>query len=38
LEKQGYADEVIDISPNELPASGAERQLIVVAAYMRPQP
>jgi hypothetical protein len=38
LEKEGYADEVIDISPDELPASGAERQLIVVAACMRSQP
>ncbi len=38
LKKQGYADEVIDISPDELQASGAERQLIVVAAYLRSQP
>ncbi len=35
LKKQGYADEVIDISPDELQATGADRQLIVVAAYMR---
>jgi hypothetical protein len=35
LKKGGYADEVIDISPEGEPASATETQLIAVVAYMR---
>jgi len=38
LEKDGYADEVLDISPDEPPEHVADKHLIAVAAYMKVQP
>ena len=37
LRKDGYAAEVIDISPEAEPEPGEETHLISVVAYMRPR-